>query len=597
MSQTQENSPEFSQQAIYARIKALKLEEPAESIRVSGHEQNASALAPISSLPPEIFAVIFSFLCSSEKPGDNLTRIRLSHVCHQWREITLNQSFLWNHLDFTTLSSAGAIGSLARAKLAPLYLEARISSQRWNHDRFNTFRKELRACVPRTRHLSITAKCAHIRSTLQALGSPAPTLENLSLFSTTEFYMAIVPIPDTLFDGFAPRLSCLKLHHCSINWKWPPLKGLKYLEILGPAANSRPKLAVWLDALAEMIELKTLTLHHASPEAPYLPFDVERTVTLLSLTHFKILASLKDCVFALAHLDLPALTQLTLEANYYMFPFRDDVQELLPYVARYAHGTQHSQPLQSMLIRNNRKCVDLLAWPVPDIGLEVQNPPTLLSAKLPTCLAFSFRCHRIFDSHYYSHLELLEWLMTGLALDGIVTLAAQDLCSRARNRRNLDLPVKQFWLHISPTFPQLRCVRLSPPTMGGFMEMLLEDSERPLLPSLRELIVVDATESDLRLLPLCDALMKRVEQGVPLEVLDLRMCFPGHNQHDYRAQFRRLSEVVVDVQGPESDEANHHMRTLWKAVPLGIFLDDDDRENIESDTDSDTESEEESDEE
>lgn len=91
--------------------------------------------------------------------------------------------------------------------------------------------------------------------------------------------------------------------------------------------------------------------------------------------------------------------------------------------------------------------------------------------------------------------------------------------------------------------------------------------------------------------------MKRVEQGVPLEVLDLRMCFPGHNQHDYRAQFRRLSEVVVDVQGPESDKANHHMRTLWKAVPLGIFLDDDDRENIESDTDSDTESEEESDEE
>ena len=567
MSQTQENSPEFSQQAIYARIKALKLEEPAESIRVSGHEQNASALAPISSLPPKIFAVIFSFLCSSEKPGDNLTRIRLSHVCHQWCEIALNQSFLWNHLDFTTLSSAGAIGSLARAKLAPLYLEARISSQRWNHDRFNTFRKELRACVPRIRHLSITAKCAHIRSTLQALGSPAPTLENLSLFSTTEFYMAIVPISDTLFDGFAPRLSCLKLHHCSINWKWPPLKGLKYLEILGPAANSRPKLAVWLDALAEMIELN------------------------------KILASLKDCVFALAHLDLPALTQLTLKANYYMFPFRDDVQELLLYVARYTHGTQHSQPLQSMLIRNNRKCVDLLAWPVPDIGLEVQNPPTLLSAKLPTCLALSFRCHRIFDSHYYSHLELLEWLMTGLALDGIVTLAAQDLCSRARNRRNLDLPVKQFWLHISPTFPQLRRVRLSPPTMGGFMEMLLEDSERPLLPSLRELIVVDATESDLRLLPLCDALMKRVEQGVPLEVLDLRMCFPGHNQHDYRAQFRRLSEVVVNVQGPESDEANHHMRTLWKAVPLGIFLDDDDRENIESDTDSDTESEEESDEE
>ena len=57
------------------------------------------------------------------------------------------------------------------------------------------------------------------------------------------------------------------------------LKSLKYLEILRPAANSRPKLAVWLDALAEMPELKTLTLNRASPKAPYLPLDVERTIT------------------------------------------------------------------------------------------------------------------------------------------------------------------------------------------------------------------------------------------------------------------------------------------------------------------------------
>ena len=99
MNQTQENSPEFVQQAIDARIRALKLEESAESIRVSKREQNASALAPVSSLPPEIFATIFSFSCSSGKPGDNLARIRLSHICHQWREIAFNLSLLWNHVD------------------------------------------------------------------------------------------------------------------------------------------------------------------------------------------------------------------------------------------------------------------------------------------------------------------------------------------------------------------------------------------------------------------------------------------------------------------------------------------------------------------
>jgi hypothetical protein len=63
-----------------------------------------------------------------------------------------------------------------------------------------------------------------------------------------------------------------------------------------------------------MPQLKTLTLHSASPIAPPFPFDVERTVTLPSLTRLDILASPGDCALALAHLDLPALTWLCLTA-------------------------------------------------------------------------------------------------------------------------------------------------------------------------------------------------------------------------------------------------------------------------------------------
>ena len=70
--------------------------------------------------------------------------------------------------------------------------------------------------------------------------------------------------------------------------------------------------AVWLDALDEMPQLQTLTLHSASPIALPLPFVVERTVTLPSLTHLDMSASVDDCALALAHLDLPALTWLCL---------------------------------------------------------------------------------------------------------------------------------------------------------------------------------------------------------------------------------------------------------------------------------------------
>ena len=586
--QAQEHSREILQQAIDARIKVLEesIEEP---VRVLKYERNA--LAPISSLPPEVFAIIFSFSCSSGKPDDNLTRIRLSHVCHQWREIALNQPLLWSHVDFTTLSSAGTAEILARAKSSPLYLEARISSQSWNDVRFSTFLKEVQARLPHICHLDVSAEGPDIHSILRALGSPAPILEYLSLFSTTESYSANASTPDTLFDGSAPRLSCLTLCHCGISWKWPRFKGLKYLEIVGPAVNSNPTLTVWLDALSEMPDLKTLILNEAiltwaSPAPPF-QFDVERTVTLPSLAHFDIVGNLEDCVLALAHLDLPAVTQLSLEALCYdsnSFPERDHVQKLLPHVVRYMYGTQHTQPLQSMFIRSNRKCVDLLTWPVPDIGVEVQSldPPILLGAKLPTRLALSFRCHKILGP-YDLHLELLDWLITGLPLDGIVTLAAQDLRSRTTAPRHDEVCSQLFWLHISPKFPQLRRVRLSPPAAGGFIEMLLEDRERPLLPSLTELIFDYTPQYKLSSLPLVDALMKRVEQGVPLEVLDFRMC-RVYNEHDHQAQLRPLSEVVVNVLGPESNEAYGHMRSLWKPVPLGIFLDDDTREDTDSDT-------------
>ena len=70
-------------------------------------------------------------------------------------------------------------------------------------------------------------------------------------------------------------------------------------------------------------------------------------------------------------------------SNLYRFRNSSDVQELLPYVARHVHGPQDTQPLQSVLIRNNRKCVDILAWPVPDIDVEVHDTAYLARCDAP----------------------------------------------------------------------------------------------------------------------------------------------------------------------------------------------------------------------
>ena len=295
MDPSEANSPEHQREAIDAEIKSLE-----ESIRALKYRRNA--LAPISSLPPEVTTLIFSFsraTSSTFTPGkkpDPLAWLRVAHVCHQWREIALNQPLFWNHVDFIKLSPAGAAEVLARAKTAPLYLEARFLGRDWDNARFNAFREELQARVSDIRHLLISADQYQLTNTLESLISPAPTLERLSLTGEPQLPETI---PGTLFGGTTPRLACLELRDCGIFWGSPLLRGLSYLDIRSPCAISVPSHSVWLDALDEMPQLKMLTLRRASPKAGPFPFDVKRTVTLPSLTHFDIADSPRHCAFAL----------------------------------------------------------------------------------------------------------------------------------------------------------------------------------------------------------------------------------------------------------------------------------------------------------
>ncbi|KAH8976917.1 hypothetical protein EDB86DRAFT_3110417 [Lactarius hatsudake] len=270
-----------------------------------------------------------------------------------------------------------------------------------------------------------------------------------------------------------------------------------------------------------MPQLKTLVLHSASPIAPSFPFDVERTVTLPSLTYFDISASPEDCGLAFAHLVLPAaLTSLCVTA-FSGDENGGDVQRMLPYFARHAHGPQDTWPLQSVLIHGHSKRVNILAWPVPDIDVEVHDPPTLVAATL------SPRVTLYITSNVWRrpeiHFEVLDVATAALPLDGLVMLTAEHLNSLLSSDSR---PRMDFWLRCAQRWPLLRRVRLGNSTQQGFIRMLLEENEggeSPLLPSLTELVVVQTGVDDRWTLRLCDALMRRVEKGVPLEVLDMKV--------------------------------------------------------------------------
>jgi F-box-like len=495
-------------------------------------KSHRNTLAPISRLPPEALAAIFSFVSSSAlDESGHLRWIRVTHVCRQWRQIALNYPRFWSNIDVTRMSPAIMAEILTQAKMAPLTLVARSTHQ--NSEWFDALWKQLEAHISHTRHLEVEG---YLAAALGRLVSSAPVLEFLSL--SHQYKVLPSPranIPNTLFNRTTPSLTHLELNNCDISWKSPLFKGLQTLEISGPSKEGRPGLEDWLDTLNEMSQLKTLALYSATPIAsPDTPFKSapQRTVTLPFLKNFTISSCARDCALALTHLLLPTLTYLKVAVESHELE-GDDVRLLTPYVARNANGPQDIEPLRSILISGERGYAEMVAWSVPDVDSRVCDPPTMIEASASARVVF---LTKNYEWRFGTDSLIFDDLLTHLPLDSISTLTAH-------NHTQLN---KEVWLRHVPSWPLLERVRLVPTAFRSFREMLASDPppNGPRLPSLTKLILEEVSLTVQRTYHLCDVLIQRVEQGVPLEALDLCACF-GANR-----AVQLLEEIVVDVQRP-----------------------------------------------
>ena len=572
MNSSKENSWKHQQQVIDSKIKSVEEAIHAEikslEDTIHGLTRRRNTLAPISSLPPEVIAAIFFLLRGVRLPDpdhglpESFLALRVAQVCHHWRQISLENPLLWSHFDFTTVSPAGATEILARARMTPLSLVAIDPSyRRWDDARFFSFQKELQTHTFHTFYLRLDISGSVLNKTLEGLIFPAPILETLSLSVERKSRASVVP--DTLFDGTAPKLSSLRLSNCDISWKSSLLKGLKTLEIRRSPTAVMPHLTVWLGALEEMPQLERLVLDSASPRSPSVPYNPEYFVTLPSLSHLDIYAPVLDCGLALSHLTLPVLTSLCVTARADNLTARN-VKEISPYISKYSHGRQDTRPLRSVFIHKEWSRLDVLAWRTPHIDVPAWDSGR--SAHVELSFITNDESGRDLDNY----VEVLGMAMDALSLRNLVMLTSP--CAT-----QLDV---DFWRKQAAKWPLLERVDLAPLSARGFIEMLLEDNggrEGPLLPSLTYLRLIGNSLSENRFSLVRDTLMKRVEQGVPLEVLDLRMCSVPN------LLVRLLSEVVVDVWGPteskmETEKPMNGMSMTWDGVRCPFLCGGDDLE-------------------
>ncbi len=411
----------------------------------------------------------------------------------------------------------------------------------------DTFKEQLEAHISHIRHLSIAGE---LESVLGQLVSSTPVLESLSLLNTSDSSTPSLPItitPVAFPNITAPKLTRLALESCNISWAaLPLLRRLQILRIQEPSREARPTLENWLDALNEMPQLTTLCLHSASPIASVgnpLISKPQHTVSLPCLTRFDISASAEDCALALTHLMLPALTLLHVGAESHEWD-GEDVRRLIPYVAQKAHGPQDMMPLQKIVFSWEELRAEMLAWTVPDLDDILsdypitQQHPAALSARV----SFSATSNDWDDE---MDTVIFDALLMHIPVNAISTLSTA-------NHTRLS---KEVWIHTAPRLAMLERVRLVPASVRAFREMLAEDAPPdgpPRLPQLTRLTLLDASLTAFHTYLLRDTLIKRIEQEVPIEVLDLPGCWAD----DYAIEL--IEEVVGEVLCPPYTRNSEH---------------------------------------
>ncbi|CAL1711158.1 unnamed protein product [Somion occarium] len=329
--------------------------------RQKAASQRASqpSLSPITRLPPELLCHIF--LSHSEVHGHQETVV-VSQVCQIWRDLALNMSDLWVHIDSQLTNLEYTKAWLLRSKVAPLYIIANaedcIKKDEFDDDAYDeicdiwieALRMTLE-CLPRIRSLSINAPLYmldHLSIVSKSiLTLPTSLLEDLYLASEGWNGNAPAPAMDYLLVFLrhdAPHMKFLKTVDLYFSWPSYIPSSLTKLDIDHTLELPAPSVEAVFDVLESLTSLEELYLGDVSLPGP---IPLSRTVSFPRLTVLKICCY--NTIDLLQHFSLPCGPSLELS---FESVEAEDVQEICQSL-RSALRT--CPPLRHVLIEANTR--------------------------------------------------------------------------------------------------------------------------------------------------------------------------------------------------------------------------------------------------
>ncbi|TFY75480.1 hypothetical protein EWM64_g8532 [Hericium alpestre] len=256
----------------------LDNEMDAINVLLSSMGERRNALSPISCLHVEILSRIFMILSEEDRPslsdvhwriggnrkkedsGGNLDMgwLKITHVCHHWRVVALDNGMLWAHVVFD-LGQNWTTEFLTRARHFPLTIHMHDVHGAPVANGGQCFQDIISQHLYHTKELAFSSRGYIVRppgrpmadpmlSVIAALSKPAPVLESISVHS-------IIPRPvnmvSNLFDHQAPRLRRLDLQYCTISWPLPEFQKLVHLAITCNSSSPTAQDAIMPSEIAQ----------------------------------------------------------------------------------------------------------------------------------------------------------------------------------------------------------------------------------------------------------------------------------------------------------------------------------------------------------
>lgn len=350
-------------------------------------------LVTIARLPPELLTEVFLHFAAvdsthNERIGRPYKWIRITHVCHHWREVALASPRLWSTIFVTNRSCVQEM--LVRSKHAPLSIHA--GDPNWRnraHDAVPLVLQE----SDRIRHLELGFASIISRKDVP---DRAPLLKTLILRSINEVEMVHMFGTETVFEKCdMPALERLEVTDVRLRWGSPVLRPSLTRLVFGNSTESaQPQSIVEvLNALAATPLLEHLELKNVLPRVNNSGslFEVLRIVNLDRLSAIIVTDTGLSCAQLLQHLSFPATATITLDC----LLSEGDIRHVCPVFGAKFSGvgsTGPARPLLTVVLQGEEfRSTRLKGWlslhPVGDFFAmkKVVPPPHVdFTMRLPT---------------------------------------------------------------------------------------------------------------------------------------------------------------------------------------------------------------------